>query len=455
VTDGVAKTDRGVTSSAVGVGLAPEQPRRERAGRGRRRGRHAAPRRTGRIAALAGGSLLPASSIGRRLAAISVIDAVGTGMFLTGSALYFVRVIGLTDAQVGLGLALAGVFGLLAAIPIGVLADRLRAGRVYIGLQTWRGLCYAAYAFVGSLSWFIVVACCIGLADTAVPAITQAVVGAAVPADERVDTMAKVRAVRNIGFGAGALVAAGIIQQGSNAAFAVIVSGNAVSFFVAAVLLQRAGVARLATAGTAIAHRRGFGGDARYLGAALANGVLCMHLTLLSLGLPLWIAQRTDVPAVVIGITVALNTLLTVALQARFARPAATIRGATWCAVLAGLSLAGFGVLCEAMRLASLPAVGVLVALAAVTLLTFGELWQSASGWTIAYDLARPDRRAQYLATFQLGQAMQAIAGPLVVTKLLVPTALGWYVFGGVAVLAGLAIRGLVAGAVVPATNPA
>lgn len=47
----------------------------------------------------------------------------------------------------------------------------------------------------------------VGLTEAALPSQRQAVVGATVPGDERVDTLAKVRAARNAGLGLGALAA--------------------------------------------------------------------------------------------------------------------------------------------------------------------------------------------------------------------------------------------------------
>ena len=46
---------------------------------------------------------LPSGPAARRLAFLSLIDSVGTGLFLAGSALFFSRVVGLSTAQIGFG----------------------------------------------------------------------------------------------------------------------------------------------------------------------------------------------------------------------------------------------------------------------------------------------------------------------------------------------------------------
>ena len=258
------------------------------------------------------GTLVPRTTIGRHLAIIALIDSLGSGMFYAGSALYFTKILGLSATQVGFGLSIAGIVGFFAAIPLGMLADKFQAGRVYVALQVWRGLAYAAYCFTGGFPMFLIAACCIGLADTAVPPISQAVVGAAVSSADRVDTLAKVRAVRNIGFGLGAIAATAVVANGSRWAFVALIASNAASFFIAAFLLRLAGVTRLETAAAKTERKLSVVADARYAIAAVLNGALAIHLTLLPLGLPLWIAGHTKVPIVIFGGLYTLNTVLAV-----------------------------------------------------------------------------------------------------------------------------------------------
>ncbi len=386
------------------------------------------------------GSLIPSTPIGRRLAVIAAIDACGTGMFLTGSALYFTRVVGLTTGQVGLGLTLAGLVGFGTLVPIGVVADRVPAGTVNIGLQLWRGCWYLAYCFAGTFPVFVVVACCIGVADSAVPAVNQAVISAAVPEDSRVDTLAKVRAVRNVGFGAGALVATAVIALNSRAAFLGLAVGNAASFFFAAALLWRAGVTRLTRARMVRTMAPRLTVHFGYLASAVLCGVLTINMTLLTVGLPLWIATHTRAPVVIIGFLVFLNTVMAVVLQARCARPAERLAGARRCMLWAAWSMAGFGVVALVLGHLRQPWLAALCAILAVALLTLGELWSSAGRWTISYDLARPQQRAQYLSTFQLGMALQSILGPWVIVQLVFPTRGGWLYFAAAMMTAGMLV---------------
>lgn len=54
---------------------------------------------------------IPDRGAGRTLAIVAVIDSTGTGLFLAGAAIFFIRAIGLSAAQVGLGLSIGGAVG--------------------------------------------------------------------------------------------------------------------------------------------------------------------------------------------------------------------------------------------------------------------------------------------------------------------------------------------------------
>jgi MFS family permease len=393
------------------------------------------------FARLLAGQLVPRPRTGRQLAGIALLDATGSGMYFTGSALYFTQVVGLTAGQVGVGWSVGGLVGLLGSVPVGILADRVRAGRVYVGLQVLRGACFTAYCLVSSFAPFVAVAALAGLTETALPAVHQAVVGATVPAADRVDTLAKVRAVRNVGFGLGASVAVWAIGRGSRAAFLLLIGGNAASYFVVALLLALTGIGSVAV--RVEAARRPvlrLVADVRYVAAAGLSGILAVHATLLVVAVPLWFARHTLTPPPVVGVLIVVNTVLAVLLQARFARPCASVPGALRAARWAGLALAGFAVASQLAHATRTVGAAVALALVAAVLLTFAELWQSASGWTLSYELADPARRTAYLSTFQLGTSLQAVAGPWLITTVLFPARAGWLVFGAIAVVAGVLV---------------
>src|SRR5215216_5577443 len=69
--------------------------------------------------------LLPAPGPPRVLALTTAFYGTGFGFFSTGTPLYFPRIVGLSESQVGLGVALAAGVWMLAAPFAGRLTDRL------------------------------------------------------------------------------------------------------------------------------------------------------------------------------------------------------------------------------------------------------------------------------------------------------------------------------------------
>src|SRR5262245_35274768 len=102
-----------------------------------------------------GAGLLPPAGPLRRYAFVSLVDAVGTGLFLTGSTLFFTRVVGLSAGQVGLGLSLAGLAALVGAVPLGTLGDRFGHRRVWVILTVIEGALFALYPLIHSYPGFL------------------------------------------------------------------------------------------------------------------------------------------------------------------------------------------------------------------------------------------------------------------------------------------------------------
>ena len=76
-------------------------------------------------------SLIPDTPLARKLSLQSILFAIGEGVFLTGSAVFFTQIVGLSAAQVGLGQTVAGVVSFFFAVPLGKLADRIGPKRMW------------------------------------------------------------------------------------------------------------------------------------------------------------------------------------------------------------------------------------------------------------------------------------------------------------------------------------
>lgn len=390
---------------------------------------------------------VPHRGAGRTLVLVTFIDSIGTGLFLAGAAIFFVRSIGLTAGQAGLGLSVGGAAGLAATVPTGVLGDRLGPRRLLVLFQMWRAACLVALVFVSGIVSFAVVAALMAIAETATPSLTQAVVASTAGGESRVRNMAILRSTRNIGFSVGAVLAAPLIAAGSAAAFSAILLTDALSFVVAALILARIPLTRVAAVRPHAGFLRVLGSfrDWRYAGLASLNGVLTLHMTILVFGIPLWLIHATSAPVGLAAVLMVLNTVMAVVLQVPFSKHVTVSGGAPRVLRLAGVMLAGCSVAIAAAAYAS-PVFAAALLVLATTLMSLGEIWQSAGAWELSYRYADPGREVQYLAVFSLGAAAQDVFGPVLVTAVVIGAGTaGWL---------GLAAFFLVATALVgPATS--
>ncbi len=383
---------------------------------------------------------LPARS--GRLVLVGLIDSTGTGLFIAGAAVFYTQGAGLSIAQVGIGLTVAGLCGLLALTPLGMLADRIGPRPAAVLLHFWRAAGFFAFAFVHDFVSFLVVACVVGIPARAVDPVNQMFVDRHIGKELRTTVMAAFRVVANVGFTLGALLATVIIAIGTRPAFVAIVLGDALTFVLAGILLARVPLladqtpTRPTVRGWPTSLRQG-----RFLAVAALHAVFVLHIPLLSIGIPLWATQHTTAPALIVGPLIVLNTILVILFQVRCSRGTETRAGGIRALRLASVSLAGCAAVVAFAGETGTVLTVVLLA-AGMVLLTFGELFQVAGGVSVSYDLAPRDRQGEYLAVFSLGTAAMYMVGPVLVTIGIVERGpVGWLALAAVFLAAGFFVR--------------
>ena len=150
--------------------------------------------------------LLPPTLLARRLSLQAILFALGQGAFLTGSAVFFTQIVGLTAAQVGLGLTIAGVVSFIFAVPLGKLADRVGPKRLWAMGAFAEAVLYLAWPWVDGFGPFVAMMIVIELVSTAGGTGYGAYTIDVFPREERVRSLAFMRSALNIGFTFGALL---------------------------------------------------------------------------------------------------------------------------------------------------------------------------------------------------------------------------------------------------------
>ncbi|MFJ8635071.1 MFS transporter [Streptomyces sp. NPDC093568] len=382
--------------------------------------------------------LLPPAGPQRVLASAQLANSIGDGAYYVTSALYFTHVVGLAPARVGLGLTVAWAVGSLAGVPLGRLADRRgpRGTAVLLALAT--ALAVASFLVVRGFVPFVVAACAYATAQSGLAAARQALLAGLVSAGDRTGLLAHLQSTLNAGLAVGAALGGLALNAGTREAYLAVFALDAVSFVVCAGVLTRLPSVRP----VAVRTRDSLGvlRDRPYALVTFLNTVLLLRMPLLSLGLPLWIAERTDAPAWLVSALFVLNTGAVMVFQVRMARGVTGVPSATRAVRRSGwVMLAACAVFALSAGASPWVAAGVLVA--GAVLQVAAEMGQSAGSWQLSFDLAPADRVGEYQGFFGTGVTVARTLGPLVLTSLLVGWGTpGWLLLGAVTLAASYAM---------------
>lgn len=385
--------------------------------------------------------MLPEPGPLRPLAVATATSRIGRGAFYTILPLYLTRVIGLTAGQVGLGLTLASLLGIVAGVLAGHLADVLGPRGLRITVRLAEALMLCGYALVGGFRGFVAVACVVAVCESAGLAAEGALIAGALLPERRVQGRAYLRAVTNAGWSVGAVLAAAALAVGSRRAYTAVILGAAACYVVSAL------VVRLVPPQAPIHQPRPVGPrwtalrDGPYVVLTMLNAALSMNVGMFTVALPLYIADRTRAPAALYAGLVLLNTTAATLWQVRASRNTDSVRGAAVAQRRSGVLLA---VACAMFGFAEGRGVGVAGALLVVgaAVHVCGELLQAAGSWGLSFELAPHDAVGQYQGVYGAGRDLGQLLTPVVATSAMVSW--GW---GGCLLLGGIF---LVMGGLVP-----
>jgi hypothetical protein len=352
-----------------------------------------------------------------RLGVGTFASAVGNGAWYTSWALFLTRSVGLSPAQVGIGMTVAGVVGLLSATPIGWVADRVGAREVFAVLLVLQGVAALGYLAVGGVAAFVAIACVAEAARSGNGARNALVLGLTPREEDRLAALGSLRSISHFGWAIGAVAGAVIIGVDSRTAYVALLVLNAASYLTYAGLVSSVPrvAATPARGGLRVVH------DRPYVTLAALMGVLALCWAMMSSGLPLWIALHTDAPRSLSAVIVVLNSLAIALLQVRVSRgigsPAAAARGAMVSGALLAASCLMFAV---TAGWGGAEVIAVLVAAGVVH--TAGELVFVAASWGLSVPLMPADAAGEYQGVFATGEATALMLAPALMTTLVA----GW-----------------------------
>ncbi|GAA8852782.1 MFS transporter [Helicobacter pylori] len=384
--------------------------------------------------------VLPPSALERDLALKCVLSAFATGTFITGTAVYFTQVVGLSGSQVGLGMSLAALVALALQLPMGRLTDRVGAKPLWVLASTAEAALYFAWPLIGGVIAFVAMLSVLAVVETAGRNARNVYRIAVFDRATRVRAMAYMRAARNVGYTLGAGASGVALGLGIGAVRVVPLITAGLLVLNAAMIAGLLPAIRRTVEATTVADAVGAGPAAwrntGFVLLAMCNGVISSNQVLLNVVVPLWLVERTDAPPALLAWLFGTNTVLAVILQVRASRVAdsvdGSLRAVRWSGWAFVISCALIAVTHETIGWISI----VLVWVGHVTI-TGAELWQSAADWGLTSELSDHRRLGDYQGVWGMGYQLEPIIFPALYTFLALQWGTpGWIVIATIGVFA-------------------
>jgi MFS family permease len=369
----------------------------------------------------------------RRFVGALAIDAVGSGIWMPLSMLYFLHQTSLGLVRLGLAMTIANTVVIPLVAYLGALVDRVGPKRVMQLGNAGAAVTFVLYPFAHSLSAVTVLVFAASLTRTAFWSALGPMVTQITEPGERELWFGFLQAMRNAGFGLGGVLAAVALSIGTDAAYQSVVLGNAASYVAAFVLmLGVAGGGRVAQAQHA--HRAGpwvAFGDRAY--RVLVAVILCYALVgvTLNVAMPVYFVEVLGLPGWVPGTVFVINTVMIGVGQGLVVRRMTGVVRRRVLQTAVVFSALSFGLLWAA-DLVPVEA-GVVVVLAGAVVYTMGELTAGPVVAALSAEAAPPALRGRYMAATQLAWSVSSAIAPLLYSFLLDRGS--WAAWGGSLVL--------------------
>jgi MFS family permease len=167
------------------------------------------------------------------------IDAIGTGMFIPFSLLFFLATTSLPLTRIGLALSIAALVRIPATIAAGPLSDRFGPRAVVVGSQLPQAAGFAGYLFVHGFWQLVATAVLVQIGNSIFWVAYAPLIFTVAAEGEREHWFALGTALRTAGWAAGGVIAGATVAVGGRDGYIGVAAANGASFVLAAFLSAR------------------------------------------------------------------------------------------------------------------------------------------------------------------------------------------------------------------------
>jgi MFS family permease len=340
----------------------------------------------------------------------SFIDRLGGAMLFPFFTLYLTSKFGITMTQVGVIFALFAISSVLGSVVGGALTDRLgRKGMLLFGL-VMSALASVLMGVIDQIEWFFIAVLIVGtLADAGGPA-QQALVADLLPEEKRAQGFGILRVVFNLAVVIGPLIG-GLLASSS---YMLLFISDAVTSLITAVIVyftlhetyrpEEHGQETQSIAQTFAGYGKALR-DKVFIWFLVASALMALVYIQMNTTLAVYLRDEHNVSVQGFSYILALNAAMVVLFQFPITRRISGYRP---------LNVMAVGTLLYAIGFAMYGMVSAyLFFLAAMVVITLGEMLVSPVGQAIVAQLAPEDMRGRYMAVFGFSWVIPFAIGPL------------------------------------------
>jgi len=344
------------------------------------------------------------------VAVTTFIDVIGATLIFPFFALYITQRFAVGMTQAGLLLGTFSMASLLGNMLGGAIADRFGRRRLVLFGLVFSALSAISMGLVDNLASFFVLAVIVGLlADMAGPA-RQAMIADILPEEKRTEGFGLLRVVANLSWIIGPSIGGFVASRSYLLLFILDAIASLLTAAIVFKLLPETkpptpqGQARESLAQTFVGYHRVLK-DRSYLGFLVVSMLMVTVYQQLYSTLSVYLRDVHDVPTQGYGFLLSMNAVVVVLFQIALTHRIKHLAPMLMMAAGTGLYLVGFSMFGIFATYA--------LFIAAMLLITFGEMIVVPVGQTLAARFAPAEMRGRYMAFYGLSFTIPQIIGPM------------------------------------------